>query len=219
MNSTSGRSFRRGFTLVEVFFILAVIAILAVLLKPKLANAEKKSQNISCVSHLKQCGLSCLAWAGDNANKTPMAVSTAKGGTMEFTNGADTFRHFQVMSNELSNPLILACPSDTRQPAADFTQLKNQNVSYFVGLDVASDENPQMILDGDRNITGPTSPEKGILKLSPGQNAAWTSTMHVNKGNVGLADGSVQAVSNSQLTEALRNSGATTNIWRISLPE
>ena len=54
---------------------------------------------------------------------------------MEFNTGADTFRHFQVMSNELSTPKILACPADTRAAANNFFRLKNQNVSYFVGLE------------------------------------------------------------------------------------
>ena len=43
--------------------------------------------------------------------------------------------------------------------------------------------------------------------------------MHVNQGNLGLADGSVQQVSNAGLREALRNSGNPTNTWRIALPE
>ncbi len=43
--------------------------------------------------------------------------------------------------------------------------------------------------------------------------------MHVNQGNVGLSDGSVQQLSNAGLTEALKKSGAATNTWRIALPE
>jgi hypothetical protein len=43
--------------------------------------------------------------------------------------------------------------------------------------------------------------------------------MHVNQGNLGLSDGSVQQLSNSGLREALGNSGDATNAWRIALPE
>jgi hypothetical protein len=89
---------------------------------------------------------------------------------------------------------------------------------YFVGLD-AADEFPQRLLDGDRNITGDTEPEKGILKLVPGQRVSWTETMHVNQGNLGLSDGSVQQYSNTGLQNALQNSGDATNAWRIALPE
>lgn len=218
MKSTGCPRSKPGFTLVGLLVVIAVLAILAAMLLPALASAKRKAQRINCVNNLKQDGLAFRLWEGDNGDKFPMAVSTNKGGTMEFTTGANTFRHFQVMSNELSTPKILVCPADTRVAAANFVRLKNQNVSYFVGLD-AEDINPQRFLDGDRNLTGESEPENGILKLVPGQRVSWTQDIHVNQGNVGLSDGSVQQCSNSGLREALRNSGETTNVWRIALPE
>ena len=218
MNSTIGYFPKRGFTLVALLVIIAVLAILAAMLLPALASAKKKSSKIGCVNNLKQCGLAFRIWEGDNNDKMPMAVPMANGGTKEFDTGADTFRHFQVMSNELSTPKILICPDDTRTAAANFVHLSNQNVSYFVGLD-ANDEFPQRFLDGDRNLTANSAPINGILKLVPGQRVSWTETIHVNQGNLGLADGSVQQYSNSGLQNALNVSGDPTNTWQISLPE
>ena len=208
----------RGFTLVMLLVVVAVLAILAAMLLPALAAAKKKAQRINCINNLKQCGLAFRIWEGDNGDKLPMDVPLAKGGTKEFDTGADTFRHFQVMSNELSTPKILICPEDTRSVADNFARLKNQNISYFVGLD-ANESSPQMLLDGDRNITDVSEPQNGILKLVPGGPIGWTSAIHNNQGNVGLADGSVQQYSSSALREALRNSGDPTNTWRIALPE
>ena len=204
--------------MVALLVVIAVIAILAAMLLPALAAAKRKAQRIACVNNLKQCGLAFRIWEGDNGDKYPMAVSTAQGGTMEYTDGANTFRHFQVMSNELSTPKILICPADTRMVAANFSGLKNQNISNFVGLD-ANELNPQMLLDGDRNLDVGNELKNGILGLVPGQPIGWTETMHVNQGNVGLADGSVQQLSNPGLRSALQNSGSPTNTWRISLPE
>jgi prepilin-type processing-associated H-X9-DG protein len=218
MKSISRRFNQSAFTLVALLVIVAVLAILAAMLLPALAGAHDRARRIQCVNNLKQCGLAFRIWEGDNGDKLPMDVPLAKGGTKEFDTGADTFRHFQVMSNELSTPKILICPADTRSVADNFARLKNQNVSYFVGLE-ANDANPQRFLDGDRNIAGESEPENGILKLVPGGPVSWTTAIHNNQGNVGLADGSVQQYSSSALHEALRNSGDPTNTWRIALPE
>src|SRR5580658_5695752 len=122
MNFTNN-SKKHGFTLVALLVIIAVIALLAAMLLPALAAAKRKAQRINCVNNLKQCGLAFRIWEGDNGDKMPMAVSTANGGTEEFAAGADTFRHFQVMSNELSTPKILVCPADTRSQAYNFSRL------------------------------------------------------------------------------------------------
>ena len=108
------------------------------------------------------------------------------------------------MSNELVTPKVLACNSDTyRTRTGDFTKFSNANLSYFVGLD-AREENPQLILTGDRNITGGTL-SNGFLRLLPTNAAAgWTTQIHSNAGNIGLADGSVQQVIPATLQRQLQ---------------
>jgi type II secretory pathway pseudopilin PulG len=206
----------RAFTLVGLLVILAVLAILAAMLLPALANAKQKAQRINCVNNLKQVGLAFRIWSSDQTDKFPMAVSVTNGGTLEWVEGGNAFRHFQVMSNELATPKILICPKDSRSPASGFRNLKNENLSYFVGLD-AEEARPQMFLTGDRNITNSLMPIRAVLRLPPDRPAGWTDAMHQGQGNVGVSDGSVQAFSTSALRDALRNTGDTTN--RIALPE
>lgn len=53
--------------------------------------------------------------------------------------------HFQVMSNELSTPLILVCPRDHKTKAAhDFSNLQAENITYRLrsGTNV-TDADPQ----------------------------------------------------------------------------
>ena len=90
-----------------------------------------------CGNNLKQVGLAFRTWAIDNDGQFPFNVSTNAGGTREFCAiGGDGFDsnaalHFQVMSNELSTPLLLVCPKDwSRKPAAGFHNLQATNVSY-----------------------------------------------------------------------------------------
>lgn len=146
------------------------------------------------------------------------------------------------MSNELSTPKVVICPSDERSAQTNFSMLpndqsttanayfNNSSVSYFLGID-ASDNLPQMLLMGDRNLYGSatltTYPANGIVPnngygngpnvaLSMGTNfaalstaPAWTGKMHQQSGNVVLADGSIQQLSSSRLRDQFRNSGDT----------
>jgi Tfp pilus assembly protein PilE len=213
--TTISRNHRTAFTLVGLLIVLAVIGILAAMLLPALAKAKQRAQRIQCVNDLKQCGLADRIWAADNNDKFPMAVSNNLGGTLEWVSDGNAYRHFQIMSNELSTTKILVCPADTRQPAVDFAHLQNQNVSYFVGLN-AKPENERALLAGDRNITNGLSPVRTVLTLPPNRPAGWTEMIHRGVGNVGLSDGSVQQLSTPGLQMAIKNDGETN---RIALPQ
>ena len=59
----------QGFTLIELLAVIAIIAILAALLLPALAGARLKSQQIACLSNLKQLGQVTFAYQEDNGGK------------------------------------------------------------------------------------------------------------------------------------------------------
>src|SRR5262249_45959030 len=53
------RSKDRAFTLIELLFVIAIIAILAALLFPVFAQARDKARSAACISNLRQMG---TAW-------------------------------------------------------------------------------------------------------------------------------------------------------------
>ena len=213
----------QGLTLLEVLVVIATSVVLFGMLLPWVAinmrpRRYSPSSRIACVNNLKQVSLAYRLWANDHDDSFPMAVSTNRGGTLEVAGTRDVFRHLQAISNELNSPRILVCPRDiARVRATSFSDgsFGNSNLSYFVNLD-AVEAYPQMILTGDRNITGGTRMNRSLLWLRTNSPAGWTRSLHTNCGNVGLADGSVQQVTTAGLRRQLQ--AVTNQFIRLAMP-
>jgi len=208
----------KALTLIEVIVVIAVIAVLIGIVLPWWANSRRPSTGMACSNHLKQVGVAAHIFANDNDDRFPWQISTNTGGSHEYQPAPNSaFRHFQVMSNELSTPIILLCPQDRKRAYAMnwVAGFDNRNVSYFVGLN-ASESNANSILSGDRYLTASRLPINGFLELTAKDTIGWTKKYHNYEGSILFGDGSLQHLDSPGLQKALRDSGVATNRFAIS---
>jgi len=205
---------RRGLTVIELLLIVVIIVVLVGLFLPR--NRISKGPRITCMNNLHQIGLAFGDWGEDHGGKSPMLVSTNHGGTLEWVLSGDVAANFRMLTNDFLEPKYFRCPSDKRKAANSLKELKNQNVSYFVGVDI-SEAMPAMWLTGDRNLTTNKSDVRtGLITLTTNDSLGWSDKMHNQYGQVGLADGSVQQTHTVTVHSLLHQTG--TNANRLAIP-
>jgi len=214
---------QRGFGSMKVFpvAVAGVAVLVGLVLLARVSKQRAIAHRIHCLGNLKQITLSFQIFATDHNARYPMHLSTNRGGTLEFSRAGQVFRHFQAVSNELTTPRLLTCGSDTRKPverdfpgqsfSTNFTALTDANISYFVSLD-ATEEMPQALLSGDRNLMVNGVPiQTGLFVLTRDSELTWSRTMHKLEGNVAVGDGHIQRIDDVRLPDEVLSSDVRTN--------
>jgi hypothetical protein len=193
---------RAGLSMTELLVVVGVLAIIVLLLLPPRPHNHSRQREIKCANNLKNVGLAFAIFATEpeHNERFPGSLMLVNGEDLE---SIDLLRVYRSLSNELSTPRLLHCPTDTKREEADasinFDTMTLRNVSYFVNL-TADDSMPQVPLAGDRNLmTNGVAVGAGLLALWTNAQLGWTKELHRETGMLVMGDGSVQQMSSSRL--------------------
>lgn len=207
----------------ELAIVIVALLILGVLAMYYLLPSRRPAYRNVCAQNLKQVALAYKVFANDNDDKFPFATTNALAGGNDHT----LWLHFQAMSNECGSAKILMCPADRERLnniKADFTagplglaSAGNAALGYGASLD-ADETLPNAILAIDRNLVTNAMNLFGkvFIATAAGPPPEWDTRQHNLRGNLALADGSVQQVTHAGMAALVRDAGLATN--RLLLP-
>lgn len=152
----SERSARRlrGFTLVELLVVIAVIGLLVAILTPAVHLARERARNLSCQSNLKQFGVGLIAHASDSKG------TYCSGAWNWQEDGAVTENGWVADLVNLEIPMgEMLCPSNTARMSETYAQLLTLTTASFGPCESGLGSQPTTLPDG----TSVSNPCREIL--------------------------------------------------------
>src|SRR5262245_31863106 len=102
----------RGFTLLELLVVVAIIAILTALLLPALGRAKARAQQPACMNNLRQISLGIRMYADDSSDAFPVPVNNFPPDA--FTAYTKLMKSYLGMTGASAEQAgLFACPADT----------------------------------------------------------------------------------------------------------
>jgi prepilin-type N-terminal cleavage/methylation domain-containing protein/prepilin-type processing-associated H-X9-DG protein len=201
------RNLKKGFTLIEMLVVIAIIAIIIALISPAISSARQTAINAKCMSNLKNIGAATLTYMADNKGELPCRWTTE-----------GPYRNYfpqVVLSEYLDKYTTFHCPAmrskelmsftDPRDPSQTIDTFFSYGISaalyhfnwdgqYIQPLMISSIKNPSSVIYvADMHREGTDNRDPSAIQDWNLWGATWTgqtviSDRHKGKGNVLFAD-------------------------------
>lgn len=175
---------RRGFTLVELLVVLAIIATLLSLLLPAVQNVRESARSTECRNHLHQIAIAVHHYADVHRGKMPFHV-----GEGELLDKRDSAMYALLPYCE-QNELMFQCPDDVGSPEDPTPFFETFGTSYK--------------LEG-RALSEPAQPQRTVLEYDV-KKGQWTPK--VKKAKPLIVRTLQQHVAGVDIKKALENKAA-----------
>jgi prepilin-type N-terminal cleavage/methylation domain-containing protein len=104
----NGACMRRGFTLIELPLVIAVIAVVAALVLSATSRAKGAAQKAACINDLHQINAAVLMYADDHAD----SIRSATRDYHIYFSYKDSVRPYFLRNGSSTNDQLFACPAD-----------------------------------------------------------------------------------------------------------
>jgi prepilin-type N-terminal cleavage/methylation domain-containing protein/prepilin-type processing-associated H-X9-DG protein len=173
----------RGFTLVEILVVIAIIAVLAAILFPVISSATRTARKAKCMSNLRQLVMAHKMYSDDHDR----TIVPARAGSITWC---------QILQPQIKNDQIIICPEDdTPQIVTGTTDLPHSyGINYSLAFNTAGSPFVWSMSSIDR-----TSDLLLFFDMKPDANAmgasylthrlSRVSTRHRGRCGIGFLDG------------------------------
>jgi len=125
----------RGFTLIEILIVLAVLGLLAALLLPAFSRTRESARRVTCASNLKQIGLGLHQYVQDSDGRMPARYVNHPGNSDPGGNANGHVKRYNwrvQIYPYLKNTELFRCPSNPENKTSATSANSSQPIDIIV---------------------------------------------------------------------------------------